>query len=417
MGGAVGVVDSDPSRAALVAGWLERAGYAPRTLGGAPDVGPADWADLDVVSAHAPDGDPASQDLVATLSLARPSLPVVVWGDPVAPNDGAFEALEGAPSPSKLCAALRRGVEHHRLAQRVQHLEAELASTRTARHFVATSEATRELVARARRLTSSTVAFGVYGEPGSGKQLFATWVHTNGTRRDGTCITFTPRVQPRAEHAAELFGGTRTGGHWGRAVGGTLYVEEVDALDHAAQLELAARLARPDRTLAPRVILGTREAAPGTGVAPELSHALDTWVRVPPLRERAADIPTLVGAQLGRGEHASPGVTADALAALAQHDWPGNVRELEAVVVAACLAAQREAIDVHHLPPRLRPLPQSAAANDSGRELRLEVLERRAIERALSAAGGSVTRAAKLLGIGRATLYRRIASLSVDGAA
>src|SRR5690606_11453438 len=126
-----------------------------------------------------------------------------------------------------------------------------------------------------------------------------------------------------------------------------------------------------------------------------------------------------LGAQDGRNVR---GIDPDALEVLRCHDWPGNVRELANVVHRSLLACQGELITVADLPPDLRALalPQlPAMASEppysvlSERVVPLRELERRAIAHALRVAGGSVGKAAKLLGIGRATLYRRIASEGV----
>jgi DNA-binding NtrC family response regulator len=151
-------------------------------------------------------------------------------------------------------------------------------------------------------------------------------------------------------------------------------------------------------------------------------------IRIPPLRERREDIPLLVGHFLrtlsqdtGRTvRHIAP----DALDALARHMWPGNVRELQNVVHRSMLACRGDEITLADLPPDIRDLslPELPPARKNGIEsatesdhvVPLRELERQAIERALRVTNGSVGKAAKLLGIGRATLYRRLATLEVQ---
>jgi DNA-binding NtrC family response regulator len=154
-------------------------------------------------------------------------------------------------------------------------------------------------------------------------------------------------------------------------------------------------------------------------------------IHLPALRERVEDIPLLVGhflrtltSDVGRQvQRISP----EALEAMSRHRWPGNVRELQNVVHRSLLACRGDEINLADLPPDIRELglpslglsvvPSNGASTNGHAEteiLPLRELERRAIQRALRATQGSVGKAAKLLGIGRATLYRRIATLDLS---
>jgi len=150
-----------------------------------------------------------------------------------------------------------------------------------------------------------------------------------------------------------------------------------------------------------------------------------------PLRDRVEDIPLLVGhflrtltSDVGRQVTR---ISPEALEALARHRWPGNVRELQNVVHRSLLACRSDEITLSDLPPDIRELglpslglsvvPSNGHSHSAAQEteiLPLRELERRAIQRALRATQGSVGKAAKLLGIGRATLYRRIATLDLS---
>jgi DNA-binding NtrC family response regulator len=155
-------------------------------------------------------------------------------------------------------------------------------------------------------------------------------------------------------------------------------------------------------------------------------------ISLPALRNRLEDIPTLVGhflrslsKDIGRDVHS---ISPEALQALGRHHWPGNVRELQNVVHRSLLACRGDEISLADLPPDIRELAlpdilPTVHVNGNGVRHRepseediipLRELERRAIQRALRATHGSVGRAAKLLGIGRATLYRRIATLDLS---
>jgi DNA-binding NtrC family response regulator len=143
-------------------------------------------------------------------------------------------------------------------------------------------------------------------------------------------------------------------------------------------------------------------------------------LRIPALRERKDDIPVLVAhflekhrVDVGRDVRR---VSSEALEALSKHGWPGNVRELENSIHRAMLACDGDELRLHHLPPDVqnallpRLPPQSPPRGPTTSELVMPLaeLERRAIDKALKATNGSVEKAAKLLGMGRATLYRRL---------
>jgi DNA-binding NtrC family response regulator len=152
-------------------------------------------------------------------------------------------------------------------------------------------------------------------------------------------------------------------------------------------------------------------------------------IQLPPLRDRVDDIPLLVGhflrtltSDVGRQVHR---ISPEVLEAMARHRWPGNVRELQNVVHRSLLACRGDEITLSDLPPDIRELglpslglsvvPNGHSHPQVESEiLPLRELERRAIQRALRATQGSVGKAAKLLGIGRATLYRRIATLDLS---
>jgi DNA-binding NtrC family response regulator len=165
-----------------------------------------------------------------------------------------------------------------------------------------------------------------------------------------------------------------------------------------------------------RVIAATnadigRHAAEGR-FREDLLYRLNTVeLRLPPLRERREDIADLAGLFLARGSAraGAPGprrFSAAAMEALLAHPWPGNVRELEHVVERASLLARGEEIGVDDLMLRAR-----AEVAPRLEEMTLEEVERYLIERALAAQGGNVSEAARVLGLSRSALYRRLASL------
>jgi DNA-binding NtrC family response regulator len=145
----------------------------------------------------------------------------------------------------------------------------------------------------------------------------------------------------------------------------------------------------------------------------DLFYRLDVVrIEIPPLRERREDVPLLVHHFLRK--HGGPqgrvtGIEDAALEALVLAEWPGNVRELENAIESALALAPGPLLRLADLPGARRRAPAAAAAPPADLPLSLEAYERCALERALRETGGDATRAARLLGIGRSTFYRRLA--------
>ncbi len=276
------------------------------------------------------------------------------------------------------------------------------------------------------------------GETGTGKDLVARLIHNIGPRRAGPFIPVNCASLADEIADAELFGRTRgafTGatdrrdGLFHHAHGGTLFLDEIGELSPRVEAKLlrvlqdgevrmvgSSRTARVDV----RVIAASNRELAGesnrAGLRLDLYHRLACHVvRLPPLRARAADIPLLAWHFLAEADSAGlcRGLAPDAVAALAAHAWPGNVRELRLVVRHAAALARGRRVgvsDVHatigEVSPGQRPNPTLARGL-----LSLGLAEREALIRALELSQGNVTAAARLLGIGRATFFRKLAGV------
>ncbi|MDI1481036.1 sigma 54-interacting transcriptional regulator [Polyangium sp. y55x31] len=260
----------------------------------------------------------------------------------------------------------------------------------------------------------------VVGETGVGKELFARALHDLGPRARGPFVAMNCGGIPDTLFEAELFGHARgafTGadrartGLFAQANGGTLLLDEIGELSPLRQASLLraleARRFRPigsdeERAFDVRIVAATnrdleKAVADGT-FRQDLFYRLNAiTVRVPPLRERAEDVPLLCRAFL-------PGATfaEDALAALSAHPWPGNVRELRNVMERlGALGASR--IERAHLPRAIRG--RGAAIPEAD--------ERAPIRRALAETGGNISQAASRLGLSRQGLKKRMIRLGM----
>ncbi|NKI98219.1 DNA-binding NtrC family response regulator [Novosphingobium sp. SG707] len=294
--------------------------------------------------------------------------------------------------------------------------------------------------------TDAVVLF--LGESGVGKEIFARNLHAMGRRADKPFVAVNCAAIPESLLEAELFGvekGAFTGAHaaragrFERAEGGTLFLDEIATLSLAAQGKLlraiqegefervgGVRMHRANVRLVAATNVDLRAAVEAGSFRADLFYRLNVFpIRIPPLRERRADLPLLMEYFLERYStrygKAVTGFEGDAVAAMLGYGWPGNIRELENVIERGVIMARDgEPLRLHHIfggGEALGPLPfrvraggrvENGQAAQEGDDLDLARSERRMIEQALARSGGNKARAARLLGITRAQLYYRL---------
>ncbi|HSL85062.1 MAG TPA: sigma-54 dependent transcriptional regulator [Thermoanaerobaculia bacterium] len=330
---------------------------------------------------------------------------------------------------------------------------------------VGSSAPMRELLRGIRSTIGSDLHVLLLGESGTGKELVASLIHAWGTYAKGPFVPINCAAIPAELFEAEMFGvhgRAATGvdprpGHFARAEGGTIFLDEIGDLREDLQVKLLRAL--QEREISPVGASGARRI--DVRVISASNRDLETLVRegkfrqdlyyrlrgrqfhVPPLRERKEDLPELVAAFVSRfasehGRHVA-GVSRRALRLLQDHDWPGNVRELQSTCEAAVLLCpQGSVLGADHLadllagareprpsetsePPAGSPArsetraPFSRPDEDSPPDLRaiLEDVERRAILDALDRCHGNQTKAADLLGVSRYGLRLKMQRLGV----
>jgi transcriptional regulator with GAF, ATPase, and Fis domain len=307
----------------------------------------------------------------------------------------------------------------------------------------------------------------ITGESGTGKELVATAIHAESGRRGGPLVPVNCGALPENILESELFGHVRgafTGairdkkGRFELADGGTLFLDEVGELPPSFQVRLLRVLQekRFERvggeqqvSVDVRIIAATnrdlKEMVQQGSFREDLFYRLCVVpIQLPPLRDRREDVPPLVGQILERVSRETgkriERLSAPAMDLLLAHAWPGNIRELINALQFAAVRCRGSAIEIEHLPPEIRaagasgtsrlyspvtPPEESAAAATSAEVVqefgagqpagdampapvkgKRTKLTAEAVERALIATGGNKVKAAKLLGVGRATLYR-----------
>jgi DNA-binding NtrC family response regulator len=311
----------------------------------------------------------------------------------------------------------------------------QMASEAVTVDFVACSPAMREVLQQVELVRDSAVAVLVTGERGTGKEKVARTIHLSGMRKTEPFVHVDCGELPGEVLGPVLFG-DRDEGRFELARAGTLFLDGIEALPLDLQERLLQVLERGTLTRAEgnrivpvkaRLVASAhtdlREAVDAGSFRRDLFCRLNVFpIGLPSLRKRREDIAALAQHFVEQHKHErTPPVHAieeRALAALKAYDWPRNVRELETVVLGAILACGNDrVVRLENLPAEIRsvapassgtpaPAPQPQMEGDV--IVPLAELERRAIAHALRVTGGNVTRAARALGIGRATMYRKL---------
>jgi len=287
----------------------------------------------------------------------------------------------------------------------------------------------------ARLAATPTSSALIVGESGVGKELLAAHIHGTSQRSAGPFVRVNLAAIPDTMVEAELFGSVRgaftdakrdRAGHFASAQGGTILLDEICEFKPELQPKLLRALEERrffpvgsdrERTMDVRVLAATNrdplECVKAGTLRADLYYRLATiLLRVPPLRERVEDIPSLVwsfinefAAAFGKNVES---LSKHSLHALQAYPWPGNVRELRNVIERATMLAESQTIGPEDLGLALdKPALHAGARNNPVRPTRLEDAEREHISSVLASAGGSRTRAAMMLGISRSTLWEK----------
>ena len=330
-------------------------------------------------------------------------------------------------------------IERSRLVQENIALRREIEHKYSFSGIVGQSKPMQELFALVRSLAETDVTVLIQGETGTGKELIARAIHYNSPRRSRRFLAVNCGALAETLLQSELFGhekgaftgaDTRRKGIFEAADGGTLFLDEIGEISPSTQVKLLRvlqdgefqRVGGTDTIrVNARILSATNQQLEDlvkTGrFRQDLYYRLNVFpIRVPPLRERAQDIPLLVDHFI---EVANPklrktirGVSPDTMSVLMSHQWPGNVRELENVVQRTMVVAKHEIVEIADVPRELRgedDVPSRATQDLRGlARTSTALVETQTILDALAKTGGNVTHAAKALGVSRATLQNKM---------
>ncbi|MFP9115712.1 sigma-54-dependent transcriptional regulator [Flavobacterium sp. RHBU_3] len=390
-----------------------------------------------------PDGN--GVNLTATIKENHPQTEVILltaYGnipDGVqAIKNGAFDYIVKGDDNNKIIPLIHRAIEKSALSKQVAHLESRLEKKYSLEGIIGNSKTIKEATTLAERVAPTDATVLLTGETGTGKEVFANAIHQNSNRKTKSFVAVNCSAFSHDLLESEMFGhiaGAFTGavkdkkGLFEEADGGTIFLDELGEM----ALDLQAKLLRVLESgefikvgeskvtkVNVRVVAATnrdllKEIEAGH-FRQDLYYRLSIFqIKLPSLRERVADIETLAGffiksfnAKTGRQ---LKGMQPTYLQALKLHPWPGNIRELKNVIERSVILETSDTITVNTLPFDIVQQDTSVAEENGTKLLSafsLAAAEKVQIQKVLNYTNGNKAEAARLLGIGIATLYRKI---------
>ena len=461
------LIDDEPAQRRLVAAIGARAGWRLVAVADADAAMAAldgrEPIDAVLIDQWSPDPDGGA--LVAEIRRDHPNLPILmltalssVAVAVDAMRAGASDFLVKPIAPDKLLAALDAVVAKSSSGE-LRPLTEKIAATLAFDEIEGSEPSFRAALAIAAKAARARVPVLIEGESGVGKEVVAHAVHAASPRAKRPLVVVNCGAIPANLVESELFGherGAFTGAfdrHIGRfqvADGGTLFLDEVSELPFDAQVKLLRVLqsgeiqpvgSRHPRMVDVRVIAATNrtlldEVAAGRFREDLYYRLAVVQLTIPPLRERAADIPALARHLLARIARQPGmrglGITDAALGMLMGYDWPGNVRQLQNALFRAAVLCDGDALTAQDF-PQIAQAAQDAGGRPaatriaggagvtlfepSGHLRSLDAIEADVIRLAIGHYRGRMTEVARRLGIGRSTLYRKLGELGIDNAA
>ena len=446
MKGRVLVVDDDTSMCDMLVSDLGELGFEVKAHTAAPAALEALVAsEFDAVVADLNMPGMTGLELCERIVASHPDVPVIVitaFGSIqtaiAAIRSGAYDFVTKPLEVDALALALERAIQHRRLSDEVRRLRQAVEEGRRFGALLGTSPAMRRMYELLDRIADSNASVLITGETGTGKELVARALHERGRRKAGPFVAVGCASLPEPLLESELFGHARgafTDAHAARkglfvqANGGALFLDEIGELP----LALQAKVLRALQTRSVRPVGANDEVPFDVNLIAATNRDLESaveegrfredlyfrinviHVEMPPLRARGGDVLLLAqhfvaryAAQAGKRV---TGLSPDAAERLLAYVWPGNVRELENCIERAIALTRHETIGLDDLPEKIRGFQRShvlVAGDDPSELAPLEEVERRYVLRVMEAVGGSKTLAARVLGIGRKTLYRKL---------
>ncbi len=464
------LVDDEPAQCRLVAAIASRAGWrtifardaetAIATLGTQEGM----MLDAIILDQWVPGSDTPS--LIAELKSRRPALPILLLTS-VGSSDAAIDAMRAGATdymvkpvgPERLIAALEISADRSKNYGELHPLTEKISQSLAFEEIIGSAPSFRAALAIAAKAARSRVPVLIEGESGVGKEVFADAIQAASPRSRLPYLKMDCGAVAENLINSVLFGHEKNAfagafdkqiGLLQQADGGTLFIDEIDKLPTDTQVRLVRFLTRGEiqplgcaHSYRVDVRLITASNKPLAGLVEKGTIREDLFYRlnivqltIPALRERTGDLGALARHFLARLSSQpglrSLGLTEEANNLLRAYHWPGNVRQLQSVLFRAAVMCDREALTAEEFPQIAAAVEaegnqaEESNANDGigialyqedGNLRPLEEIEADVIRLAIGHYRGRMTEVARRLGIGRSTLYRKLADLGIDSAA
>jgi two-component system response regulator HydG len=440
------VVDDEPDEGELLRDLLARRGHDTRLVtNGDAALSAVNRGDIDAVVTDVRMDGMSGIQLCERMKSSHPDVPaIVVTGQAdvetaiAALRAGAYDFVTKPLNPDAVAAAVSRAVEQKALRGELRLLRRAFDATRPIDDLIGDSPAIKQVGELVARIADGDATVLVTGESGTGKELVARAVHRLGPRRDEPFVALNCGAVPGNLLESELFGHVKGAftdarrdrpGLFQQAGAGTVFLDEIGEMPLDMQVKLLRvlqeRMVRPvggdeETPFSARVVCATNrdletEVEEGRFRQDLFYRVNVVSIEVPPLRSRPGDTLLLAQHFLTRiatrtGKHVVA-FHPDAARRLLDYDWPGNVRELENCIERAVALSRHTEIVVDDLPEKVREHQSSRLiieGDDPTELVTLSEMERRYVRRVLGACGGNKTQAARVLGIDRRSLYRRL---------
>jgi NtrC-family two-component system response regulator AlgB len=360
-----------------------------------------------------------SPDIIAVIVTAHGSVDTAVQ----AIKQGAYDYLQKPFDFQELQHFAQKVYDYFKLQEQIKHLQHQLHEYQAAENIITANIQMLSLLNLAKEVADTNISILIEGESGTGKELFARFIHNSSARSYAPFVTVNCAALSESLLESELFGhvkGAFTGavrdrqGRFEMADGGTVFLDEITEIPTTTQAKLLrflqnrefervgdSQTVKVDVRFVAATNRDLKEALNSRKFRNDLYYRVNgVTIKLPPLRERADDIPVLIKHFIKKfGGDTLPEIDTEAFKALTNYRWPGNIRQLENVIERAVLLAHGRKIEAFHLPEELQD-------KESRRLVSLDELEKNYISRVVHETS-SVEEASKVLGIDPATLWRK----------
>lgn len=358
-------------------------------------------------------------------------------------KNGAFDYITKGDNEDKILTTVKKALEKYELRTEIKNLRSKIEAKASFGNIIGKSKEISDAIELAKKVAPTDTTVLILGETGTGKELFAEAIHYASKRKDKVFVTINCSAIPKDLQESELFGykkGAFTGaiqdkkGFFEEANGGTIFLDEIGDMNYEAQAKLLRVIENgtynrvgdsTQRHIDVRIITATNKdllhESEKNNFRTDLYYRISPFIiYLPPLRERIDDLELLIKYYLTfysiKLSKEVLSIEPDAKEILLKYSWKGNIRELKNVIERAIILTSGNSIKKESLPEEI--LKYKLSAKDlngiTDKNLTLEELEKIHIKKVLEDTQNNKTVAAKRLGIGTATLYRKLKEYGLE---